>query len=154
MISTRGRYALRVMIDLAEHYQDGYIPMKIIAERQNISLKYLEQILPSLTKNGMIEGLQRKGGGAGQQRALHGVEVRVEFVPEFGLPAQRDGFGQVDLLRFAADRDLLRYVQAVARDGEQRLSFERLFRAVVDLQAHVDAVRLDARRQESGHRGI
>ncbi len=63
MISTRGRYALRVMIDLAEHYRDGYIPMKIIAERQGISLKYLEQILPSLTKNGMIEGLQRKGGG-------------------------------------------------------------------------------------------
>ena len=77
----------------------------------------------------MFEGLL---SGAGQQRALHGVEVRVEFVPEFGLPAQRDGFGQVDLLR---------YVQAVARDGEQRLSFERLFRAVVDLQAHVDAVR-------------
>lgn len=86
----------------------------------------------------MFEGLF---SGAGQQRALHGVEVRVEFVPEFGLPAQRDGFGQVDLLRFAADRYLLRYVQAVARDGEQRLSFERLFRAVVDLQAHVDAVR-------------
>ena len=63
MISTRGRYALRVMIDLAEHYRDGYIPMKIIAERQGISLKYLEQILPSLTKNGMIECLQRKGGG-------------------------------------------------------------------------------------------
>ena len=63
MVSTRGRYALRVMIDLAEHYQDGYIPMKIIAQRQNISLKYLEQILPALTKNGMIEGLQRKGGG-------------------------------------------------------------------------------------------
>lgn len=63
MISTRGRYALRVMIDLAEHYQDGYVPMRVIAERQNISLKYLERILPSLTKNGMIEGLQRKGGG-------------------------------------------------------------------------------------------
>ena len=63
MVSTRGRYALRVMIDLAEHYQDGYIPMKIIAQRQNISLKYLEQILPALTKNGIIEGLQRKGGG-------------------------------------------------------------------------------------------
>lgn len=63
MISTRGRYALRVMIDLAEHYSDGYIPMKIIAGRQNISLKYLEQILPSLTRNGMIEGLQRRGGG-------------------------------------------------------------------------------------------
>lgn len=63
MISTRGRYALRVMVDLAEHYRDGYIPMKIIAQRQGISLKYLEQILPSLTKSGMIEGLQRKGGG-------------------------------------------------------------------------------------------
>lgn len=63
MISTRGRYALRVMIDLAEHYQDGYIPMRVIAERQNISLKYLEQILPALKQNGMIEGLQRKGGG-------------------------------------------------------------------------------------------
>ena len=63
LISTKGRYALRVMIDLAEHYQDGYTPMKIIAKRQNISLKYLEQILPSLTKNGMIEGLRRKGGG-------------------------------------------------------------------------------------------
>lgn len=63
MISTRGRYALRVMIDLAEHFHEGYIPMKVIAGRQNISLKYLEQILPALTRNGMIEGLQRKGGG-------------------------------------------------------------------------------------------
>lgn len=63
MISTKGRYALRVMIDLAEHYGNGYIPMKEVAERQNISLKYLERILPVLTKNKMIEGLQGKGGG-------------------------------------------------------------------------------------------
>ncbi len=63
MISTKGRYALRVMIDLAEHYGKGYIPMKEVAERQNISLKYLERILPVLTKNKMIEGLQGKGGG-------------------------------------------------------------------------------------------
>ena len=63
MISTRGRYALRVMIDLAEHSHEGYIPMKVIAGRQGISLKYLEQILPALTRNGMIEGMQRKGGG-------------------------------------------------------------------------------------------
>lgn len=63
MISTRGRYALRVMIDLAENEGEGYIPMKIIAARQNISLKYLERILPVLTKNKMIEGVQRKGGG-------------------------------------------------------------------------------------------
>ena len=63
MISTRGRYALRVMIDLAEHRDDGYIPMKEIAERQDISLKYLERILPTLTKHGFIEGVHGKGGG-------------------------------------------------------------------------------------------
>ncbi|MGN1315464.1 MAG: RrF2 family transcriptional regulator [Acutalibacteraceae bacterium] len=63
MISTRGRYALRVMIELAEHSKGDYIPMKEIAERQNISLKYLEKILPVLAKNGLIEGIHGKGGG-------------------------------------------------------------------------------------------
>lgn len=63
MISTKGRYALRVMIDLAQNYGNGYVPMKEVAKRQNISLKYLERILPVLTKNKMIEGLQGKGGG-------------------------------------------------------------------------------------------
>lgn len=63
MISTRGRYALRVLIDLAEHNDMGYIPMKEIAQRQGISLKYLERIIPVLVKNGFIEGLQGKGGG-------------------------------------------------------------------------------------------
>lgn len=63
MISTRGRYALRVMLDLAEHHGEGYIPMKVVAGRQNISLKYLERILPVLTRNHLIEGIQGKGGG-------------------------------------------------------------------------------------------
>ena len=63
IISTRGRYALQVMIDLAENSDGGYIAMKMIAERQGISLKYLERILPVLTKNQLIEGLQGKGGG-------------------------------------------------------------------------------------------
>ncbi len=63
MISSRGRYALRVMIDLAENSNGGYIPMKEVAERQGISLKYLEKILPVLTKNGLIEGIHGKGGG-------------------------------------------------------------------------------------------
>ncbi|MBQ6929935.1 MAG: Rrf2 family transcriptional regulator [Oscillospiraceae bacterium] len=63
MISTRGRYALRVMIDLAENSKGQYIPMKAVAERQNISLKYLERILPALVKNGFIEGVQGKSGG-------------------------------------------------------------------------------------------
>ena len=63
MVSSRGRYALRVMIDLAEQQTDRYIPMKEVAQRQGISLKYLEQILPVLAKNGCIEGVHGKGGG-------------------------------------------------------------------------------------------
>ena len=63
IISAKGRYVLRVMIDLAERCDSGYIPMKDVAERQEISLKYLEKILPVLTKNNMIEGVHGKGGG-------------------------------------------------------------------------------------------
>lgn len=63
MISTRGRYALRVLIDLAEHYSGTYIPMKDIAARQELSLKYLERIMPSLSKSGLVEGVHGKGGG-------------------------------------------------------------------------------------------
>ena len=63
MISTRGRYALRVMIDLAAHQQDGFIPMKEVAERQGISLKYLEQILPVLSQNSYVKAVHGKGGG-------------------------------------------------------------------------------------------
>lgn len=63
MITTKGRYALRVMIDLAEHANGRYIPMKDVAQRQEISLKYLERILPVLTKNKLIDGVHGKGGG-------------------------------------------------------------------------------------------
>lgn len=62
-ISTRGRYALRVLIDLAEHVSDEFTPMKTVAERQGISLKYLEQIVPVLTKNNLVKGVHGKGGG-------------------------------------------------------------------------------------------
>lgn len=63
MISTRGRYALRVMLDLAENGQDGYLAMKEVAARQDISLKYLERIMPVLVANGLVEGVHGKGGG-------------------------------------------------------------------------------------------
>ena len=63
MISTRGRYALRVLADLAEHRSEGFIPMKDVAARQEISLKYMEKILPVLTKNHIVDGIQGKGGG-------------------------------------------------------------------------------------------
>ena len=57
MISTKARYALRVMIDLAQNQQDGYIPLKDIAARQDISEKYLEIILKALVKGKIIKGL-------------------------------------------------------------------------------------------------
>ena len=63
LVSTRGRYALRVLVDLAENQGDSYIPMKDVAERQGISLKYLERILPVLAKNNYIEGVHGRGGG-------------------------------------------------------------------------------------------
>lgn len=75
MISTRGRYALRVMIDLAEHQGDGYIPMKDVAQRQGISLKYLERILPALVQAGEIEGVHGKGGGYRLTRAPEDYRV-------------------------------------------------------------------------------
>ena len=63
MISTRGRYALRVMIDLAEHIDEGYIPLQTIAKRQGISEKYLESILAVLSKAGLLDAVRGKGGG-------------------------------------------------------------------------------------------
>ena len=63
MISTRGRYALRVMIDLAQQRADGYVPLKEIAQRQQISEKYLESIVKELVRGGCLEGMRGKGGG-------------------------------------------------------------------------------------------
>ena len=63
MISTKGRYALRVMIDLAEHCEDAAVPLKDIAGRQEISKKYLENIVSALVRGGLIKGSSGKGGG-------------------------------------------------------------------------------------------
>lgn len=63
LISTKGRYALRVLIDMAEHQSDGYVPLKEIAQRQDISEKYMETIIKTLVTNGILTGLRGKGGG-------------------------------------------------------------------------------------------
>ncbi len=62
-VSTKGRYALRMMVDLAEYQQDGYVSLKDIAERQNISKKYLEQIVPLLNRNGLLRTNRGNMGG-------------------------------------------------------------------------------------------
>ena len=63
MISTKGRYAIRVMIDLAEHDSGRYVPLKDIAERQGISKKYLEIIVKDMVAGGLVAGASGKGGG-------------------------------------------------------------------------------------------
>lgn len=63
MISTKGRYALRVMIDLSQHSSEEYIPLHDVAKRQQISEKYLEIIIKLLVKNKFVKGLRGKGGG-------------------------------------------------------------------------------------------
>lgn len=63
IVSTKGRYALRVMIDIAEHHTEARTPLKEIAERQNISQKYIESIMTMLSKNGMVDAVHGKGGG-------------------------------------------------------------------------------------------
>lgn len=63
MITTKGRYALRVMIDLAENDKGENIRLKDIAQRQNISVKYLEAIMCELSKAGLLDAVHGKGGG-------------------------------------------------------------------------------------------
>lgn len=63
IVSTKGRYALRVMIDIAKQENAEYIPLKEIAERQNISEKYLEAILKILVQNELVTGVRGKNGG-------------------------------------------------------------------------------------------
>ena len=75
MISTRGRYARRVIIDLAEHYNGEYIPLKETAARQEISQKYLEGIMVTLSKAGLVEGAHGKGGGYRLNRAPEDYSV-------------------------------------------------------------------------------
>ncbi|MBQ7186346.1 MAG: Rrf2 family transcriptional regulator [Ruminococcus sp.] len=63
MISTKGRYALRMMLDLAMSETDEYVPLKDIAERQGISIKYLEQIVSVLSRAGYVRSVRGTGGG-------------------------------------------------------------------------------------------
>lgn len=63
LISTKGRYALRVLVDMAEHQTDGFISLKEVARRQDISEKYMESIVKTLVDHGVLESLRGKGGG-------------------------------------------------------------------------------------------
>ena len=75
LISTRGRYALRVLADMAEHRSDGYMTLREVAQRQDISEKYLEAIVKDLVKAGILSGVRGKGGGYRLCRAPEQINV-------------------------------------------------------------------------------
>ncbi len=80
MISTKGRYALRLLIDVGEHQGMGYVPLRESARRQEISEKYLEIIVKLLVKEGLLVGLRGKGGGYRLSKSPE--EYRIKMVLE------------------------------------------------------------------------
>lgn len=76
IISTKGRYALRFLVDLAEHQGDGFVPLKDIAARQEISEKYLEIVVKELVKAGLLNAIRGKGGGYRLSRAPQEYSVK------------------------------------------------------------------------------
>ena len=75
LISTKGRYALRVMLELSDHDREDYVPLSVIAKKQEISEKYLESILVVLSKAGAIDALRGKGGGYRLNRDPKGYTI-------------------------------------------------------------------------------
>jgi Rrf2 family protein len=75
LISTKGRYALRVMLDMAEQGDDVTVPLKDIASRQDLSLKYLESIMPNLKESGLVHSVAGKGGGYKLSRPADQITV-------------------------------------------------------------------------------
>ena len=75
LVSTRGRYALRVLIDLAQQPNDTWTPLKEIASRQDISQKYIEAIMTLLSKNGLVDAVHGKGGGYKLNRDIKDYKV-------------------------------------------------------------------------------
>ena len=81
LISSKGRYTLYVLVDLAKNGQNRYIPLKEIAERQNISKKYMEGILKTLVDRNLLEGVKGKGGESGECEQYCRTQGRVAVCP-------------------------------------------------------------------------
>ena len=75
LVSTRGRYALRIMMELAQYDRNRWIPLPLIAEKQEVSEKYLESIISVLVKAGLVEVQRGKGGGYRLSRELKDYSV-------------------------------------------------------------------------------
>ena len=75
LVSTRGRYALRILLELGKYDAARYVPLPLIAQRQDISEKYLESIVSTLVKAGLLDGMRGKNGGYRLNRPLEGYSV-------------------------------------------------------------------------------
>ena len=75
LVSTKGRYALRIMLELAQGEKGAYVPLPLIAKKQDISEKYLESIVSALVRGGLVEGMRGKGGGYRLNRELKDYSV-------------------------------------------------------------------------------
>ena len=135
MISTRGRYALRILVDLAENQKDGYITLKETAERQEISEKYLESIVKELVRGKVVEGIRGKGGGdrlsrpaeeiggLGVLRLMEGTLVPVACLEDGARPCPRAGSCRTLPLWEGLDRVVSEYLSGftvgdLVRDGD------------------------------------
>ncbi len=99
-ITSKGRYALRVMLDLAQHPEDGFVSLKTVAERQGISMKYLESIVGSLKKAELLDSTRGKEGGyrLSREPAAYTVEEILRSIEDNLAPVSciKDGSIQCD----------------------------------------------------------
>ena len=134
LVSTRGRYAIRVMIDLAEHRHGKFIPMKEIADRQEVSLKYMTKIMQALTKSGLLDGQHGKGGGYKLNREpadyRQGADVAdIGDVGEQGQGVDEGGPGRAPARQLEGEhgagpaRAIWRNLLAFANQGESFRAF-------------------------------
>ena len=108
IISTKGRYALRFLVDLAEHQAEGYVPLRDVAQRQGISEKYLEILVKELVKGGELDAMRGKGGGYRLNRPpeAYGVRAILERMEGPLAPVACLEPGQADCPRKADCRTL------------------------------------------------
>ena len=132
LVSTKGRYALRVMIDLAENRSDRYIPLKEVAQRQEISEKYLEIIIKDLVKAGLVDGVRGKGGGykltrepedyvvGDILRIMEGSISPVSCLEEGALPCSRAPVCRTLPMWLELDKVINEYLDSVTLDQLMR----------------------------------
>ena len=143
MIATKGRYALRVLVDLAEHGGEGYVTLRDVAQRQEISEKYLESIVKSLVRAGMLERLRGKDLFV-QREKLSGIPEDTFFIQDLeGLCVVDEEGRPVGTLSAVLQRSAQDLYEITKEDGKTfLLPAVKEFVRQIDLEAGTLTVRL------------